>query len=160
MHDNYHLSLSPIAVFVALSLLSIFQKLWGEVFMKKIWVGVAGALFLLAVIALAADQPASHSATITTNNEKPAKMNARGKVIEISDATIKIERTIKGNIEIFEFSLEYPLVDIAVNDEVKIDYRVKDDKLTASKVLKIAVLKNPAHNGEKTRSEKPASAAK
>jgi len=89
-------------------------------------------------------------------------MNARGKVVEISDKAIKIERSIKGNIEIMEFVLENPVRNVLVNDSVKIAYSVKDGKLTASRVAKLkpVTAKNPIKNVVKPATEKPASAMK
>jgi hypothetical protein len=59
-----------------------------------------------------------------------------------------------------EFALENPLQGIAVNDSVKIDYSVKDGKLTASRVDKPGAVKNPGKNGAKQIKEKPASPTK
>ena len=72
---------------------------------------------------------------------KAAKMHATGKVIDISIETIKIERTLKGDIESMEFLLERPALDVSVNDSVKIEYIEKDGNLVALKVTKI-ILKN------------------
>ena len=58
---------------------------------------------------------------VKTNISKAAKMHARGKVIEISDEAIKVERTVKGEVEIMEFALEKPVKNMIVNDFVKID---------------------------------------
>ena len=68
-------------------------------------------------------------------------MHATGKVVEISGDAIKIERTVKGDIETMEFSLEKPSAGVIVNDSVKIEYTEKDGKLTASKVSKV-IFKN------------------
>ena len=68
-------------------------------------------------------------------------MHARGKVIEISDEAIKVERTVKGEVEIMEFALEKPVKNMIVNDFVKIDYMEKDGKLIASKVAKVTLKK-------------------
>jgi len=131
--------------------------------MKKTLVCVIGAICLLAAFAYAADTPAKEikqSAVLKTACVKTAKMNARGKVVEISDKAIKIERNIKGNVEIMEFVLENPVRDIVANDSVKIDYSVKDGKLMASRVAKPGAAKNSVKNGTKSTKEKPASAMK
>jgi hypothetical protein len=133
-----------------------------SVLMKKTLVCMTGVICLLAAIAFAADKPAANSnqgAVLKTANVKTAKMNARGKVVEISDKAIKIERSIKGNLEIMEFALENPVPDIAVNDSVKIDYSVKDGKLTAARVVRPAA-KSSGKNGTKQSKEKPASVTK
>lgn len=131
--------------------------------MKINLVCIISLICLLAVFAFGADQPAKESnrgVVLKTTNVKTAKMNARGKVVEISDTAIKIERSIKGNVEIMEFALENPIKDIAVNDSVKIDYSVKDGKLTASRVAKPAAVKNPVKNETTQTKEKPASTTK
>ena len=74
-------------------------------------------------------------------------MHATGKVIEISDESVKIERTVKGDVETMEFALEKPVKNIIVNDSVKIDYIEKDGKLIVSRVAKVIFKKkeiNPA----------------
>ena len=68
-------------------------------------------------------------------------MHATGKVIEISNESIKIERTVKGDIENMEFALDKPSAGIIVNDSVKIDYTEKDGKLIASRVAKVTLKK-------------------
>ncbi len=92
--------------------------------------------------------------------QKAAKMNASGKVVEISDTSIKIERRIKGNTEVMEFALESPARDIVVNDSVKIDYIMKDGSLTASRVSKPKAGKASGNLGTKQIKEKPAPAVK
>jgi hypothetical protein len=131
--------------------------------MKRILVCIAGIICILAAFAFAADTPqkeANQGAVLKQVNVKTAKMNARGKVIEISDKAITIERSIKGNVEKMEFALENPVTGIAVNDSVKIDYSVKDGILTAARVAKLTAEKTPVRNGVKQTKEKPASAVK
>ncbi|HBL52585.1 MAG TPA: hypothetical protein DDZ34_00570 [Syntrophaceae bacterium] len=131
--------------------------------MIKKLVCLTGVICLLAAIAYAADKPVTQTnqgTVLKTTSVKTAKMNARGKVVEISDKAIKIARSIKGDIEIMEFALENPTKDIVVNDSVKIDYSIKDGKLTASRVAKPGAVKNPVRNGTKQIKEKPASASK
>jgi len=115
--------------------------------MKKALVYITCAAFLLSAIAFAADKPASTAAADPgkVGSVKIAKMNARGKVIEISDKTIKIERKVKNNVETMEFVLDKPTENIAVNDAVKIAYVEKDGNLLASRVAKII----PKKSGKK-----------
>jgi hypothetical protein len=117
--------------------------------MKKTLWYVVGAVFLLSTLVFAVDKPASpvKADPVKTNIVKAAKMHATGKVIEISDASIKIERTVKGDVETMEFALEKPLKNIIVNDSVKIAYTENDGKLIASRVAKVIFKKkeiNPA----------------
>ena len=126
--------------------------------MKKVLVCAIGLVFLLAVFAFAAEKPGAHSAQKVVS--KTATMNARGKVVEISEKAVRIERSIKGSVEVMEFALENPAADIAVNDFVKIDYTIKDGKLTASRVAKPKAEKNYRKNGSKQVKEKPAAITK
>ena len=107
--------------------------------MKKALVYIVGVAFLLSALAFAADKPTTDTTKVDPakiNVVKSAKMNATGKVIEISDSSIKIERTVKGNAETMEFVLDKPTENIAVNDSVKIAYIEKDGQLLASRVVK------------------------
>jgi hypothetical protein len=116
--------------------------------MKKALVYFIGAAFLISAIAFAADKPASTAAAADPVKVSPvriAKMNATGKVVEITDKTIKIERTVKNNVETMQFVLDKPLENIAVNDAVKIAYIEKNGNLLASRVAKI----NPKKAGKK-----------
>jgi hypothetical protein len=54
------------------------------------------------------------------------EMSTAGKVLEVSDATLKIERTLKGKAEIMEFMLEQPFPNIAAGDQIKVSYLEKD----------------------------------
>ena len=107
--------------------------------MKKALWYIIGAVFLLSTLAFAFDKPASpvKAAPVKTNIVKAAKMHATGKVIEISDESVKIERTVKGDVETMEFAFEKPVKNIIVNDSIKIDYVEKDGKLIASRVAKV-----------------------
>ncbi|HPC85592.1 MAG TPA: hypothetical protein P5238_01035 [Smithellaceae bacterium] len=122
--------------------------------MKKVLLCATGIACLLAVIAFAAEKPGVPSAQSVL--AKTATMNARGKVVEISDKAVRIERSIKGSAEIMEFALENPVDGIAVNDFVKIDYTIKDGRMTASRVAKPKAEKNYRKNGTKQVKEKPA----
>ena len=124
--------------------------------MKKALIYIVGAAFLLSAIAFAADNPASNAVKADPVKVIPvriAKMNATGKVIEISDKTIKIERTVKNNVETMEFILDKPTENIIINDAVKIAYIEKDGRLLASRVAKITPKKV---GGKETVAEKPA----
>ena len=109
--------------------------------MKRSLVYIVSVAFLLSALAFAADKPSTSANKVDhakTNVVKSAKMNAKGKVIEISDSLIKIERTVKGNAETMEFVLDKPTENIAVDDSVKIAYIEQDGQLLASRVVKAA----------------------
>jgi hypothetical protein len=108
--------------------------------MKKALLYIFSAIFLFTTAAFAADKPASDVKN-STNIVKAAKMHATGKVVSISGNVIRIERTVKGDIEKMEFILEEPAMEIAVGDAVKIEYMEKDGKLIASRIKKKRFLK-------------------
>lgn len=101
--------------------------------MRKVLSCIIGLVFLLSATAFAVDKP--------TSTVKAAKMHATGKVIEISNESMKIERTLKGDVESMEFSLDRPAADVSINDSVKIEYVEKDGKLVASRVVKVILKK-------------------
>jgi len=72
--------------------------------------------------------------TAKTVNIKETKMTATGKVVEISDTIMKIERSAKGEMEAMEFILEKANPGIKVGNEVKVTYVTKDGKNVAVKV--------------------------
>jgi hypothetical protein len=111
--------------------------------MKKALWYIVGTVFLLSTLAFAADKAVSPAKAdpVKTNIVKAAKMHATGKVIEISNESIKIERTVKGDVETMEFALDKPVKNIIVNDSVKIAYTEKDGKLIASRVAKVTFKK-------------------
>ena len=120
--------------------------------MKKALWYVVGTVFLLSTLAFAADKAASpdKAGPVKTTIVKAAKMHATGKVTEISDESVKIERTVKGDVETMEFALEKPLKNIIISDSVKIDYMEKDGKLTASRVAKVILKKKEIKPAEAT----------
>ncbi len=112
--------------------------------MKKAFLYILGGIFLLAAFAFAADKPvpeAIKADAVKTNSVKAAKMNARGKVIEISDEDITIERAVRGNVEKVKFELDKPVENVVVNDFVSIAYTEQDGKLMASRITKTATTK-------------------
>jgi len=109
--------------------------------MKKALGHIAGGVLLLIALAFAAEKSISETITagsgVKTNTVKAAKMNATGKVIVISDEFIRIERTIRGNVEAMQFALEKPAENIATDDIVKIAYVNQNGRLIATRVVKV-----------------------
>ncbi len=114
--------------------------------MKKALWYMVGAIFILSTLTFAAEKYTSHVGTepVKTNVVKPTRMHATGKVVEISDESIKIERTVKGDMENMEFVLDKPFAGIMVNDSVKIAYTEKNGKLIATRVVKVVLKKKDA----------------
>ena len=125
--------------------------------MKRIMILLAGVLFLFSASAsvFAAEQspesnapavsaPAAPSAP-TEAAPTPAKaavhkanvthMRTYGKVLEVTDTTLKIERTVKGVSETMEFTLEKP-AKVKADEMVKVRYIEKDGKNIAVRVMK------------------------
>jgi len=80
---------------------------------------------------------------------KETTMSTTGKVTEISNTMLKIERTVKGKAEIMEFTLEkaYPASpNITAGDIVNVSYMTKDGKNVSTKVTKVVkeVTQKPA----------------
>lgn len=67
---------------------------------------------------------------------KVVKMKATGKIVDITDTTLKIERTIKGSIETVEFLLEKPLTKFTVGDKVMVWYISQDEKNIVTRITK------------------------
>jgi ribosomal protein S1 len=98
--------------------------------MKKLAVWIIGSAFLFCT-AYAADQTVtgtSKSEPVKTTSIKVVKMKATGKVVDITDTTLKIERSIKGSVEIVEFALEKPITKFKAGDKVEVRYITKDEK--------------------------------
>lgn len=82
--------------------------------------------------------------TVAFAAPKAPVMNAAGRVLEISDTSLKIERSAKGETEVMEFVLERPLQDIGLGEQLKISYKQKEIKyilIRAQKAKKTAVPK-------------------
>ncbi len=114
---------------------------WGMSIMRKILAGIAGFILLVSMVAFAADLPGVSSGapgmTEKAGAVKTARMNARGKVVEMTEVTVRIERQIKGASEMMDFQIDGPLKGIAVNDVVKIAYTEKSGKLIAIKIVRV-----------------------
>jgi hypothetical protein len=81
-------------------------------------------IFIGFTLAFAAEKPTSAPHLPLRIPE----MSAAGKVLEISDTILKIERTLKGKAEIMEFILEKPFPNIAAGDQIKVSYLEKEGR--------------------------------
>jgi hypothetical protein len=89
--------------------------------MKRSLIIAAVFLLLCLALAFAAEKP---SVPVPLPPRVP-EMSTAGKVLEISDTVLKIERTLKEKAEMMEFALEHPFPGIAVGDSVKVSYLEK-----------------------------------
>ena len=130
--------------------------------MKRFMVLVIGLVFLFCTSAIAAETKKADVATPAAPAAKaePAKAEKKevkkvvkkkaekktdGKVVEISDKTLKIERTLKGKVETMEFFLEKPFANITVGDKLKVSYIEKNGQnvlLRVAPAQKTAVQKS------------------
>src|SRR4030042_1663320 len=92
--------------------------------MKRFLTGAAVLMLLSYTLAFAAGkQPAA-----APTPPRIPEMSAAGRVTEISDSVLKIERTLKGKTETMEFFMEKPFPNIAVGDQIKVSYLIKEGR--------------------------------
>ena len=92
--------------------------------MKRFLTLAAVLIFLGFTLAFAAEKPTSAPPL----PPRIPEMSAAGKVLEISDTILKIERTLKGKVEIMDFILEKPFPNIAAGDQIKVSYLERDGR--------------------------------
>ena len=108
--------------------------------MKKFICIVIAALLLSGFAVSAADKtPATHGAKKEYEKQeaaRTAKMNAAGRVLEISAKSITIERSVRDMTETMTFALDKQVKNIAIGDLVSVAYVIKNEKLIAVSVNK------------------------
>lgn len=112
-----------------------------------------GALLLTGfVLVFASENPLSPPAP----TRKTPEMSTAGKVIELSEKTLKIERSLKGKVELMEFSLEKPFLEIAVGDQIKVSYLERDGQniLTRVAPAKKTAVQKPKKGSAKSSAPK------
>jgi hypothetical protein len=92
--------------------------------MKRFLVIAAGLTLICFTLAFAAEK----TPPAPPLSPRVPEMSTAGKVLEVSDKVLKIERTLKGKAETMEFSLEKPFTDVAVGDQIKVSYLEKDGR--------------------------------
>lgn len=114
--------------------------------MKRLLVFIVGLSFLFCASAFAVDQPAPAAKPEPAKAApvKMAKMQATGKVVEVTDTMLKIEKMVKGKAETKEFVLEKPLAKIKAGEKVTVMYVEKEGKMVAVKVVPVKVAKKAA----------------
>ncbi len=100
--------------------------------MKKLFVMVVAAVFLFSGLVMAAGP-----APVTPAAAKKTVMSATGIVKEITDQMLKLERKVKGKVEVMDFVLKAPVAEIKASDMVKVNYVVEGGKNLATKVKKV-----------------------
>jgi hypothetical protein len=119
--------------------------------MKRFWIVTAVLLIIGFTLAFAAEKPQVASPA----PPRVPEMSTAGKVLEVSDVALKIERTLKGEAEIMEFALERPFANISVGDLIKVSYRQKEGRNILIRVApaKMTAVQKPKK--EKLKEEKP-----
>ena len=91
----------------------------------KRFMTLAAVLILIGfTLAIAAEKPALAP---PLPSRIPA-MSTAGKVLEVSDAILKIERTLKGTVEIMEFIVEKPFPNLVAGDQIRVSYVQRDGR--------------------------------
>ena len=119
--------------------------------MKRFLIVAASLMLLGFAPAFAAEKTA-----LPPSPPRVPEMSTAGKVIEITTALLKIERTLKGEAEIMEFILEKPFTNIAVGDQIKVSYREKNGRNVLIRVApaKMTAVQKPKK--EASKAAKPA----
>jgi hypothetical protein len=94
-------------------------------------------------------------ATAKAASSKEIKLKATGKVMEVSETNLKIERNVRGKDgapEIMEFVLEKPKK-VETGDKVSVTYIKREGKDVALRVAKVTTIKKST-----TKAEKPSDA--
>jgi hypothetical protein len=91
----------------------------GSFRMKRFLPLVAVGTLIGFTLAFAAEKPGAAPPL----RARVPEMRAAGKVMEVSDALLKIERMLNGKPEVMEFLLEKPLPNVAVGDQIKVSYQ-------------------------------------
>jgi hypothetical protein len=119
--------------------------------MKRLMVLMVAAVFIFSGMAFAADVAKDKAGAAVTDKggkdvqtkspkaapPKVAKMSFSGKVLDISDKALKVERVVKEKPETMDFVLEKAVEGVKAGDKVTVTYVVKDGKNVAQKVAKV-----------------------
>jgi hypothetical protein len=103
-------------------------------------------MLLAITLALAVEKPPAAAPL----PPRVPEMSTAGKVMEISDTVLRIERTLKGKVETMEFYLEKPFLNIKVGEQIRVNYREKEGR---NVLLRVAPAKKTAV--QKTGKEAP-----
>jgi hypothetical protein len=116
--------------------------------MKRFWTVAAVLLIVGFTLALAAENPQAAPPIPT----RVPEMSTAGRVIEVSDTLLKIERTLKGEAETMEFVLEKPFPRLTVGEQIKVSYRAKEGR---NILIRVAPAKMTAIQKTKKETPKP-----
>jgi hypothetical protein len=126
--------------------------------MKRFLITAAGLMLLCFTLVFAAEKPPAVSPT----PPRVPEMSAAGKAIAVSNAELRLERTLKGKVETMVFILENPFPTIKVGDQIKVSYREKDGRNILTRVTpvkKTAVEKSKKDTSKKENPVDPKAAS-
>jgi hypothetical protein len=116
---------------------------------KRLLIISAGLMLLCFTLTFAAEKKPAPAPL----PPRVPEMSTAGKVVEISDKTLKIERTLKEKAETMEFFLEKPFANITVGDQLKVSYIEKNGQ---NVLLRVAPAKKTAVQKPKKETQKTA----
>lgn len=136
--------------------------------MKRLLFTLTLVVLIIVAFAFAAEKPSLQdtkpegvkAAKAKAASSKEIKLNATGKVMEVSETNLKIERNVKGKDvapEIMEFVLEKPKK-VEIGDKVNVTYIKKEGQNVALRVAKVMAIKKSTTKAEKPTDAKQAPA--
>ena len=115
--------------------------------MKRFLTITAVLMLLVFTLVFAAEKPPAAAPL----RPRVPEMSTAGKVMEISDTVLRIERTLKGKVETMEFYLEKPFLNIKVGEQIRVYYREQEGR---NVLLRVAPVKKTAVQKSKTEAPK------
>jgi hypothetical protein len=115
--------------------------------MKRFLIITATVTLLCFTMAFAAER----TPAVPSPRPRVPEMSTAGKVIEVSDTVLKIERTLKGETETMEFFLEKPFANVVVGNQIKVTYREKGGRNILIRVApaKMTAVQKPKKDASK-----------
>jgi len=119
--------------------------------MKRLLFTLTLVALITVAFAFAAENPSLQvtkpervkAATAKAVSAREIRLRAMGKVTEVSETNLKIERTLKGKdraSEIMEFVLEKP-EKVEIGEKVRVSYIQKEGQYVALRVVKVTAIK-------------------
>ena len=134
--------------------------------MKRLLFTLTLVVLIIVAFAFAAEKPSLQDTkpegvkAAKAASSKEIKLNATGKVMEVSETNLKIERNVKGKDgapEIMEFVLEKPKK-VEIGDKVNVTYIKKEGQNVVLRVAKVTAIKKSTTKAEKPTDAKQAPA--
>ena len=120
-------------------------------------VSIAGAIVILLISVFAIKISSTVTAKVDASKApivrtaKTTRVTFIGVVKGLSDATILVERAVKGKVELIEFVLDKPTERIEVGDKVKVSFIKNEGKYFAANVTLVVNKKIIKKESQKTK---------